>query len=201
MRRRRVLTLGIGFVSGSRFAVSGADGQHPVHDTVTKCYRHPNFFRHECILEVRVPRVPRVRLPDGSVRQVEPPWAGKLSGFTLLFEALMLVLCQQMTFSVAARLVGESGHRVRAICGRYVELALGQTDLSSVHSLAIDETSRARGHDYITLAADADERRLVAVAEGRDAATSSCKGVVDAKSPSRSIGVFPANDPCGRRQL
>jgi hypothetical protein len=69
MRRRRVLTLGIGFVSGSRFAVSGADGQHPVHDTVTKCYRHPNFFRHECILEVRVPRVPRRPL------QLPPPVA------------------------------------------------------------------------------------------------------------------------------
>ena len=53
------------------------------HDTVTKRYRHLNFFQHECFLEVRVPRV---KLPDGSVRQVEPPWAGKLSGFTLLFE-------------------------------------------------------------------------------------------------------------------
>lgn len=141
-------------VSGSRFAVSGADGQHPVHDTVTKCYRHPNLVRHECILEVRV------RLPDGSVRQVEPPWAGKLSGFTLLFEALVLILCQQMTFSAAARLVGESRHRVEAICGRYVELALGQTDLSAVHSLAIDETSRAWDHDYGVPRAQWTPRRL-----------------------------------------
>lgn len=37
-------------------------------------------------------RVPRVKLPDGSVRQVEPPFAGKLKGFTLLFEALILML-------------------------------------------------------------------------------------------------------------
>jgi hypothetical protein len=53
-------------------------------------------------------RVPRVKLPDGAVRQIEPPWTRKLSGFTLLFEALVLMLCQQMTFAVAARLVGES---------------------------------------------------------------------------------------------
>jgi transposase len=112
-----------------------------------------------------------VKLPDGAVRQIEPPWAGKLSGFTLLFEALVLMLCQQMTFAAAARLVGESRHRVAAICERYVDLALAQADFSSVHELAIDETSRARGHDYITLAADAVERRVLAVAEGRSIET------------------------------
>ena len=164
----KTLTIRVDFTVGSRFAIPGVAGEHPVHDTVAKRYRHLNFFQHECFLDVRVPRV---RLPDGAVRQVEPPWAGKLSGFTLLFEALVLMLCQQMTFAAAARLVGESRHRVAAICERYVELALAQADFSAVHELAIDETSRARGHDYITLAADARERRVLAVAEGRSAET------------------------------
>ncbi|AXM14410.1 hypothetical protein BRN32_18105 [Xanthomonas oryzae pv. oryzae] len=35
--------------------------------------------------------------------------------------------------------------------------------------MAIDETSRARGHDYVTLAADAQARRVIFVTEGRDA--------------------------------
>lgn len=133
----------------------------------TRCQsadRHLNFFQHECFLEVRVPRV---RLPAGAVRQIDPPWAGKLSGSTLLFEALVLTLCQEMSFTPAARLVGETWHRVAAICERYVELVLGQPDLCTVHELAIDETSRARGHDYITLAADAVQRRVLTVAEGR----------------------------------
>ena len=162
----KTLTIRVDFIAGSRFALAGVEGQHPVHDTVAKRYRHLNFFQHECVLEVRIPRV---KLPDGSVRQVDPPWAGKHSGFTLLFEALVLLLCQQMTFAAAARLVGVSRHRVAALCERYVELALAQTDLSAVRELAIDETSRARGHDYITLAADATERRVIAVAEGRGA--------------------------------
>ena len=162
----KTLTIRVDFIAGSRFALAGVEGQHPVHDTVAKRYRHLNFFQHECFLEVRIPRV---KLPDGSVRQVDPPWAGKLSGFTLLFEALVLLLCQQMTFAAAARLVGVSRHRVAALCERYVELALAQTDLSAVRELAIDETSRARGHDYITLAADSTERRVIAVAEGRGA--------------------------------
>lgn len=36
---------------------------------------------------------------------------------------------------------------------------------------AIDETSRARGHDYITLAADPEQRRVLVVTEGRGAET------------------------------
>ncbi|MEQ1440801.1 helix-turn-helix domain-containing protein, partial [Fontimonas sp. SYSU GA230001] len=141
---------------------------HPVHDTVTKTYRHLNFFQHECVLEVRTPRV---KLPDGRVALVKPPFAGKLSGFTLLFEALVLMLARQMPFAAVARIAGISAYRVLAICRRYVALALQQADFSQVKALAIDETSRARGHDYITLAADAIERRVLAVAEGRDTKT------------------------------
>jgi transposase len=164
----KVLTVDIDFKPGTRFAVSGFEGLHPVHDTVIKRYRHLNFFQHECVLQVRTPRA---KLPDGSVRLVEPEFAGRLSGFTLLFEALVLMLSAQMPFSAVARIVGESVHRVMRVCERYVELALQTADFSDVKALAIDETSRARGHDYITLAADALERRVLFVTEGRDAKT------------------------------
>ena len=164
----KVLTVLIDFKPGSRFSVSGHKGEHPVHDTVTKTYRHMNFFQHECQLQVRTPRV---KLPNGSVRLVEPDFAGRLSGFTLLFEALILMLAQQMPFAAVARLVGESAHRVMAVCERYVHIAVGLADFSDVTALAIDETSRARGHDYVTLAADAVKRRVLFVTEGRDAKT------------------------------
>ena len=162
----RVLTVLVDFKPGTRFAVSGHEGTHPVHDTVSKTYRHLNFFQHECHLQLRTPRV---KLPDGSVRLVEPDFAGKLSGFTLLFEALILMLAQQMPFAAVARIVGESAHRVSALCERYVEMALEMADFSAVKALAIDETSRSRGHDYITLAADAARRRVLSVTEGREA--------------------------------
>jgi transposase len=162
----RTLTIGVDFRSGSRFAYPDTPGEHPVHDTQTKRYRHLNFFQHECFLEVRVPRV---KLPDGSVRLIEPPWAGKLSGFTLLFEALVLCLCREMPFAAVARVVGESWHRVAAIAERYVDLALEQADFSAVRELAIDETSKARGHDYVTIAADAERRAVIFVTETREA--------------------------------
>jgi len=165
---KKTLTIGVDFVAGSRFAVPGIEGVHPAHDTVTKRLRHLNFFQHECYLEVRMPRV---RLPDGGVRLVEPDWVGKLAGFTLLFEALIITLCREMPFAAVARLVNLSWHRVAAICARYVDLALAEADLSEVARLAVDETSRARGHDYITLFADAEERKVLFVAEGRGANT------------------------------
>lgn len=162
----RVLTVLIDFQRGSRFAVTAEPGTHPVHDTVTKTYRHLNFFQHECHLQVRTPRV---KLPDGRVVLVESEFAGRLSGFTMLFEALILMLARQMPFAAVARIVGESAYRVTAVCQRYVELALETADFSDVESLAIDETSRAKGHDYITLAADAVARRVLSVVVGRDA--------------------------------
>lgn len=90
---KRQLTIAVDFVAGSRFAYPGLAGEHPAHDTQIKRLRHLNFFQHECYLEVRVPRV---RLPDGSVRLVEPDWVGQLDGFTQLFEALVLMLAQQI---------------------------------------------------------------------------------------------------------
>ncbi|MFP5419812.1 MAG: helix-turn-helix domain-containing protein, partial [Gammaproteobacteria bacterium] len=161
-------TVLIDFKAGSRFKVSGHEGVHPVHDTVTKTYRHLNFFQHECHLQVRTPRV---KLPNGSVRLVEPDFAGRLNGFTLLFEAFILMLARQMPFAAVARIVGESSHRVLAVCQKYVEMACGLADHSGVTALAIDETSRARGHSYVTLAADAEARRVLFVTEGRDAQT------------------------------
>jgi transposase len=165
---KRLLTVVIDFAKGSRFPYEGTQGLHPVHDTQAKRYRHLNFFQHECFIEVRTPRI---RLPDGRVVLVEPDWAGKLSGFTLLFEALVLTMCRQMPFAAVARMVGETWHRVQAICQRYVELALAKADLSELTMLAIDETSCRRGHNYLTLAADAGAHKVVFVTPGRDAST------------------------------
>ena len=163
----RNLTIRINFRAGSRFRHPEVCGEHPVHDTQIKRYRHLNFFQHECFLEVRLPRV---KLPDGSVRLVEPPWAGKLSGFTLLFEAWVLCLCREMPFAAVAPVVGESCHRVAAVAERYVDLAVAQADYAELRELAIDETSKARGHSYVTVAADARRRAVIFVTETREAA-------------------------------
>ena len=52
-----------------------------------------------------------------------------------------------------------------------MELALASADLSDVTTVAIDETSYRRGHEYLTLVADMQARRVVFVTPGRDAKT------------------------------
>jgi transposase len=157
---KKTLTINVDFPAGTRFAAPGVASAHPVHDTQVKRLQHLNFFQHECFLEVRTPRV---NLPDGRVVLIEPDWFGKLSGFTVLFEALVLAMAQQMTFAAVAKLVGLSWHRVHAICSRYVDLALAEADLSEVAAVAIDETSSRRGHNYLIIAADAETRKVVFV--------------------------------------
>jgi hypothetical protein len=50
---------------------------------------------------------PRVKLPDGRMVLVERDWTGKLSDFTLLFEAMVQTHAQQIPVAAAARAVGE----------------------------------------------------------------------------------------------
>ena len=87
----------------------------------------------------------------------------------------MLLLARETTFTGAARISGLSVHRVMSLCERYVDEAVSTADFSEVRRLAIDETSRAKGHDYVSLFADADpdpeRRRVLFVAEGREADT------------------------------
>jgi transposase len=163
---RHEMTIRVDFVRGTRFHHPRAPGEHKVHDTEIKRLRHLNFFQHRCVLEVRVPKL---KLPDGYA-EVEPDWVGKLSGFTLLFEALVLKLAQHMPFAAVARTVGESWHRVNAVCRHYVDLAIAASDLSETTSVVIDETSYQKGHRYLTLVADADARKVVHVSKGAGAA-------------------------------
>lgn len=149
--------------------VIGDEGSHQylIHDRDTIFARNLDDSIQALGLSVLKSPIRSPKLPDGSVRQVEPDWSGKLSGFTLLFEALVLALCREMTFTGVARVVNLSTYRVMAICSCYVDQAVAQADYAEIKHLAIDETSRARGHDYVTLAADADRRAVIFVTEGR----------------------------------
>lgn len=163
------LTIEIDFARGSRFEVPGEEGSHPVYDTEERRYRHMNFFQHRCDLVVRLPRV---ELPDGRTRTVEVPWEGKLRGFTLLMEAYVYMLVANgMTFAEAGRVSGVTAYQAKAIVVTYTEAAIEEQDLSKVTSLAIDETSISRGHEYITVAADAVERRVIDIQHGRASTT------------------------------
>ncbi len=115
--------------------------------------------------------MPRVICPEHKVKQVEVPWARERSGFTLLFEALVMALVKEMPVKAVADLIGETDMRVWPVMHHYVDEAVEAQDLSGVERAGIDETSAKRRQDYVSVFADLDERRAVYVTEGRDQGT------------------------------
>ena len=99
------------------------------------------------------------------------PWARKGSGFSFLFEALAMTLVTHMPVAAAARLVGEHDTRLWRIVFHYVKAAVARMDLADLRRVCIDETAAKRGHDYIAIFVDIDQRRVAFVTDGRDAKT------------------------------
>ena len=163
------LELHLDFAKGARFACpEGDQAACPVHDTEVKTWRHLDFFQHQAYLHARVPRV---RCPGHGVRQVTVPWARPGSGFTLLFEALVLELSPHMPVAAIARMVDEHDTRIWRVLEHYVEVARAELDFSQITRVGVDETSARRGQDYISLFMDLDTPRVMFATEGRDSAT------------------------------
>ena len=166
---KKRLDLEIDFKAGGRFPCPDCGTVDcPTHDTVMKTWRHLDFFQHQAFLHARTPRI---ICPKCGVRLVGVPWARPGSGFTLLFEALVMTLVKHMPVAAAARLIGEHDTRTWRIVFHYVEEALARVDLADLRRICIDETAAKRGHDYITLFVDIDRRRVVYIADGKDADT------------------------------
>ena len=166
---KKRLDIEIDFKTGGRFACPECGkADCPVHDTVKKTWRHLNFFQHEAFLHARVARIDCRKC---GVRLVNVPWARPGSGFTLLFEALVMTLVKDMPVAAVARLVGEHDTRLWRLIQHYVETAVARMDLAGLRRVAIDETAAKRGQDYISLFVDMDARKVVFVTEGNDATT------------------------------
>ena len=165
----RRLDVEIDFVPGSRFPCPGCGtADRPVHDTERTTWRHLNFFQHQAYLTARVPRI---RCDNCGVRTAGVPWARADSGFTLLFEAMVMTMVGAMPVAAVARMVGEHDTRLWRIIHHYVERGRANADASEVTRVAIDETAARRGHDYLTLFVDIERARVLFATEGKDAAT------------------------------
>jgi transposase len=165
----RRLDIEITFAKVARFVcpACGAAGC-PAYDTEPLTWRHLSFFQHEAYLTARVPRV---SCQACGIRQVSVPWARAGSGFTLLFEAFVMALVASMPVAVVARTVGERDTKLWRVVHHYVEQARDRADHGEVCRVAFDETASRRGHNYVSLFVDLDCRRVLFVADGKDAAT------------------------------
>lgn len=163
------LHLEIDFTPGASFICPSCSNEGcPVHDSKEKVWRHLNFWEHKTYLKARSPRV---KCSECGVKTISPPWARSDSGFTLLFEALIIKLAESMPVNAIAKLVGEQDTRLWRVIRRYVNEEYEKLDFSHVTKVGFDETSQKRGHNYITVAVDLDEGKVLHVTEGRDQTT------------------------------
>lgn len=162
------LHLHLNFERGFKFT-DALGNKSSAYDTVDKTWQHLNFFQHSCYLHARIPRI---KSSDGEIHQVSVPWARPGSGFTLLFEAYtMLLIESEMPVSKVSACVKVTAPRVWRVFDYWINLAVSKDDLSTVRQVGMDETSSKKGHNYVTIFADLDQRRVIHACEGKDAAT------------------------------
>ena len=165
----RRLGIEIDFRRGGTFSCSecGVAGCK-AYDTEERRWRHLDFFQYHTEL---IARVPRVNCGGCGLRLVEVPWARAGSGFTLLFEALVLAMAAHMPMAAVARLIGEHDTRLWRLVRHHVDEARARRKDDKVRWVGIDETSARKGHHYISLFVDLEERRVLFGTEGKDAQT------------------------------
>ncbi len=138
----------------------------PVYDRVRRSWRHLDFFQFEAWLHAQVPRVGCTAC--GKTTQAAVPWAREGSGFTMLFEALALSLCQDLPVRQAAQMLRVADKQLWRRIEHYVVQARAKQKMEGARLICIDETSVRRGQQYITVVHDLDAKRLLFATPGRD---------------------------------
>ena len=160
------LQIWIDFQRGARFTCPNCGKRDcEVHDTALRTWRHLDFFEYHTYIHCRVPRV---SCPDCGTHQIHIPWARARSGFTLLFEGLIVFFAQTMQMTQISEKLKIPDKRIWRVVAHHVEEALKKIDLSAVKLVGIDETSRKKGHNYISTVADILSGKIIFICKGKD---------------------------------
>lgn len=162
------LNIEIDFPRGAEFEYidkeTGETGHYKAYDTSQKTWRHMNFFQYRCYLHARIPRV---QIGNGKIKQVKASWEGAVSGFTLLFEAFIIQLVKVLPVHQVCGMIGSYDAKIWNILKSYTEQCRELSDYSQVGKVGVDETAARRGHDYVSLFVDLEEKKTIFVTEGK----------------------------------
>ena len=163
-----IIKVFIDFPRGSIFCCPVCGKSVKAYDTTEKEWRHLSFFQYACYLVVRVPRI---SCPDDGVLQIDVPWAREGADFTFLFESVAMTLVREMPVNRVSKIIHVDDNKLWRMMHHYTEAARQKEDFSGVTQIGVDETSRAKGHDYVSLFVDLGKRRTIFVAEGKGSET------------------------------
>jgi transposase len=163
------LHIHMNFRRGGKFSCPSCGATEcPVHDTTEKTWRHLNFFQYKCYIHFRTPST---KCDDCGVHLFVPFWGRPQSGFTVLFEALIMTLAREMPVSEIAKLVDEHDTRLWRIINFHIKKAYSEKDFSAVSKVGIDETSSRKGHKYVSVFVDMEQKEVIFATPGKDEST------------------------------
>ena len=141
-----------------------------IHSFDERVWRHLNLFEYPCYIRCKVPRY---QDKSGKTYLLEVPWARPRSGFTLLFEGQIMTMIA-MTHNVAAVAcyLGEYPQRIWNLFHYYTDHHLPRVqEQPAAKVIGIDETSKRKGHNYISLFVDLDRTKILDIQDGKDSET------------------------------
>lgn len=138
------------------------------YDSRTRRWRHLDTCQFKTIL---VADLPRVKCQEHGVVTVSVPWAELGSGFTAMFEALVIDWLQEASTLAVSRLMGLSWNAIDGIMQRAVERGLSRREKVCATRIGVDETAFRKRHDYVAIVSDQEAGTVLHVASDRKKAT------------------------------
>lgn len=137
--------------AGTRHRCPQCDKRCSGYDRRPRRWRHLDTCQFKTML---VADVPRVQCPTHGVVMIKVPWAEPGSGFTALFEALVIDWLGEASIAAVARQLRMSWNAIDGIMGRAVKRGLKRRKRRLSRRISVDETAYRKGHDYVTIVSD-----------------------------------------------
>ena len=153
----------------------GSQAKRYGYEPYERSWRHADCLFFPCYVHCQRPKV---LCGKCGAQQINAPFERQSSRFTLMFEGYAMMILVDVPRRKASQLLRCNEKSLASILAYWVNRAAGKQDLSAVSKLALDETSKRRGHQYVTIAIDALERRVIDVEDGR---TKEAVGAVKAR--------------------
>lgn len=136
----------------------------PRYDRRERRWRHLNTMQFQTILQAEMARV---ECPEHDVLQVHALWSEEGSGFTALFETIVIDWLKAASTATVARYLGLSWKAVDGIMQRAVKRGPERRTNSSPEHISVDETSFQQRHEYLTVVTDQSSGTVLHVADDR----------------------------------
>jgi transposase len=133
------------------------------YDSRPRSWRHLDTCQYKTIVHCDVPRSD---CPEHGALLIEVPWAEKGGRYTLMFESLVIDWLKEASINAVSRRLSLSWNAIDGIMQRAVKRGLECREAMDTSHLAVDEVSRKKVHNYMTIISN-DQGYVLDAYEGK----------------------------------